>query len=164
MATLRELPTYVLNTVWRAAEAGLAPIETLRTACSELAAMATGPGRPLARRRAGERQDARGPGFPPSSPAHARVRAGREPIDPRRELSLASNFLYMLTGDVPDPRRARALDTYWVAMIDHGMNASTFTARVDRQHSFRHVERGDGALGALKGPLHGGARRPCSRC
>jgi citrate synthase len=159
MATLRELPNYVLNTVWRSAERGASSIETLRTACSELPAMATGPD---GLSRGAELANAKmlAARFPTIVAAHARVAAGREPIDPRRELSLASNFLYMLTGEVPDPVAARALDTYWVAMIDHGMNASTFTARVIASTRSDMLSAVTGALGALKGPLHGGAPAP----
>jgi citrate synthase len=159
MATLRELPTAVLNTVWRAAERGATPIDALRTACSELAIMATGPdglsrGAELANARMLVAR------LPTIVAAHARAAAGREPIDPRRELSLAANFLYMLNGEVPDPIAARALDTYWVSVIDHGMNASTFTARVIASTRSDMLSAVVGALGALKGPLHGGAPGP----
>jgi citrate synthase len=63
--------------------------------------------------------------FPTIVAAHARAVAGQEPIAPRADLSLAANFLYMLNGKEPDSVVARALDTYWVTVIDHGMNAST---------------------------------------
>jgi citrate synthase len=159
IATLRELPNAVLNTVWRAAERGASPIDALRTACSELAIMATGPdglsrGAELANARMLVAR------LPTIVAAHARVAAGREPIDPRRELSLAANFLYMLNGEVPDPIAARALDTYWVTVIDHGMNASTFTARVIASTRSDMLSAVVGAIGALKGPLHGGAPGP----
>ena len=62
--------------------------------------------------------------------AHDRLRRGLEPIAPNPALNRAANFLYMITGKEPAPAAAQALDTYWTTVIDHGMNASTFTARV----------------------------------
>jgi citrate synthase len=156
IATLRELPNAVLNTVWRAAERGAAPIEALRAACSELPIVATGPDG-LARGAELANAKMLVARLPTIVAAHARVASGREPIDPRRELSLAANFLYMLNGEEPDPVAAGALDTYWVTMIDHGMNASTFTARVIASTRSDMLSAVIGALGALKGPLHGGA-------
>ena len=91
------------------------------------------------------------------------MRASRrklEPIRPRKDLPLAANFLYMIHGKEPDPSAAQALDTYWVTVIDHGMNASTFTARVIASTRSDLVSAVTGALGALKGPLHGGAPGP----
>jgi citrate synthase len=98
--------------------------------------------------------------FPTIIAAHARAVAGHEPISPRTDLSLAANFLYMMSGQEPDPIVARALDTYWVTVIDHGMNAATFTARVIASTRADMVSAVTGAIGALKGPLHGGAPGP----
>jgi citrate synthase len=66
----------------------------------------------------------------------------------------------MVHGREPDPIVARALDTYWVTVIDHGMNASTFAARVIASTRSDMVSAVTGAIGALKGPLHGGAPGP----
>jgi citrate synthase len=66
----------------------------------------------------------------------------------------------MVHGQVPDPIVARALDTYWVTVIDHGMNASTFAARVIASTRSDMTSAVTGAIGALKGPLHGGAPGP----
>ena len=66
----------------------------------------------------------------------------------------------MLGGDVPDPERVRGLETYLNTVIDHGLNASTFTARVITSTGADLVSAIVGALGALKGPLHGGAPGP----
>ena len=66
----------------------------------------------------------------------------------------------MLTGAVPDPERVRALETYLNTVVDHGLNASTFTARVITSTGSDLVSAVVGALGALKGPLHGGAPGP----
>ena len=92
--------------------------------------------------------------------AHDRARRGLDPIPPRADLPPAANFLYMLDGKDPDLHAARALDTYWTTVIDHGMNASTFTARVIASTQSDMVSAVTGAIGALKGPLHGGAPGP----
>lgn len=78
-------------------------------------------------------------------------------IPPDLRLRLAANFLYMLTGRRPMEARARALDTYLNTMVDHGMNASTFTARVITS---TRSDLKSAVVGALKGPLHGGAPEP----
>jgi citrate synthase len=92
--------------------------------------------------------------------AYARLRRGLQPLAPRGELGHAANFLYMLSGEVPDPERVRGLETYLNTVIDHGLNASTFTARVITSTGSDLVSAVVGALGALKGPLHGGAPGP----
>ena len=98
--------------------------------------------------------------FPTVVAAHARISEGKEPIAPRADLARAANFLYMVHGKEPDPIAARALDTYWVTVIDHGMNASTFAGRVIASTRSDMVSAVTGAIGALKGPLHGGAPGP----
>ena len=86
--------------------------------------------------------------------------AGKPVIHPDPGLRFAGNFLYMLTGRRPEEAAARALDTYFNTMVDHGMNASTFTARVITSTRSDLKSAVVGALGALKGPLHGGAPEP----
>ncbi len=85
---------------------------------------------------------------------------GKEPIEPRADLSHAANYLYMLLGREPQAQEVRALETYLNAVIDHGLNASTFAARVIISTGSDLVSAVVGALGALKGPLHGGAPGP----
>jgi citrate synthase len=92
--------------------------------------------------------------------AYWRLRRGQEPVAPRTDLGHAANFLYMLSGDVPLPERVRGLETYLNTVVDHGLNASTFTARVITSTGSDLVSAVVGALGALKGPLHGGAPGP----
>ena len=89
-----------------------------------------------------------------------RRKRGLEPIAPRHDLGFAANYLYMLTGDEPDAERVRALETYLNTVVDHGMNASTFAARVITSTGSDFVSAVTGAIGALKGPLHGGAPGP----
>ena len=92
--------------------------------------------------------------------ASARLRHGKEPLQPKEGSSFAANFLYMLNGETPEPERVRALETYLNTVVDHGLNASTFTARVIISTGSDLVSAVVGALGALKGPLHGGAPGP----
>jgi citrate synthase len=91
---------------------------------------------------------------------YARLLAGTDVIAPDPELGEAANYLYMLRGARPKPEHVRALDTYLNTVIDHGLNASTFTARVIASTGSDIVSALVGALGALKGPLHGGAPGP----
>jgi citrate synthase len=86
-----------------------------------------------------------------------RLSRGQEPLDPHPELAYAANYLYMLTGEVPDPEIARAVEQYLISTIDHGFNASTFTARVITSTGADLGAAVVGAIGALSGPLHGGA-------
>ncbi|GLZ75556.1 citrate synthase [Actinorhabdospora filicis] len=86
-----------------------------------------------------------------------RLRQGLEPIAPRDDLAYAANYLYMLTGEEPKPEHARAIEAYLMSTIDHGFNASTFTARVIASTGADMGAALVGAIGALSGPLHGGA-------
>jgi len=92
--------------------------------------------------------------------AYGRMLRGEEPVAPDPELGHAANFLYMLTGEAPGKEFARALETYLNTVSDHGMNASTFAARVIVSTRSDVVSAVVGAIGALKGPLHGGAPGP----
>ncbi|OGR82582.1 MAG: citrate synthase [Elusimicrobia bacterium RIFCSPLOWO2_01_FULL_64_13] len=89
--------------------------------------------------------------------AWERVRNGQKPIEPRQDLGHAANFLYMLKGSEPDPLFARGLDLYLVLLADHELNASAFTARVTASTLSDFYSAVTAAIGALKGPLHGGA-------
>jgi citrate synthase len=95
--------------------------------------------------------------------AYHRIRHGLEPIDPDPRLGHTPNLLYMLTGDPPDPISTKALDLYQTLLADHGMNASTFTARVVASTQADLHSAVAAALGALKGPLHGGAAEATMR-
>ncbi len=96
--------------------------------------------------------------FSPSAlAAFARIRRGEEPIEPDPDLDLVAGYLYMINGARPDDETARALDAYFVVGAEHGFNASTFTARVITSTRSDLASAVCGAIGALKGPLHGGA-------
>ncbi|GGG20855.1 citrate synthase [Paenibacillus abyssi] len=89
--------------------------------------------------------------------AFARIREGQEPIAPKAGVSIAHNFLYMLTGEEPDEIAVKALDQALVLHADHELNASTFAARVTVATLSDIYSGVTSAIGALKGPLHGGA-------
>ncbi len=89
-----------------------------------------------------------------------RIRKGQKPIEPHPDLGHAANYLYMLTGKDPDPVKVEALNKYLILLADHGMNASTFAARVVASTRSDLYSALTAALGALKGPLHGGAPGP----
>ena len=86
-----------------------------------------------------------------------RRQTGAAPVKPRPELGHAANYLYMLNGKEASPEIVRALNTYLVLLADHGMNASTFSARVIASTESDLTSALVGAIGALKGPAHGGA-------
>jgi citrate synthase len=91
--------------------------------------------------------------------AFDRVRSGSDPIAPREDLGHAANFLYMLNGREPDPDDARVLDVCLILHAEHGMNASTFAARVTAATLSDIHSAVTSAVGTLKGPLHGGANQ-----
>ena len=96
--------------------------------------------------------------FSPSAlAAFARLREGKDPIEPDPSLNLVEGFLYQLKGEKPDSATARALDAYFIVGAEHGFNASTFTARVVTSTNSDIVSAVCGAIGTMKGPLHGGA-------
>lgn len=89
--------------------------------------------------------------------AFARIRKGQEPVAPRKDLGYAANFLYMLSGEEPADIAVEAFDKALVLHADHELNASTFTARVCVATLSDMYSGITAAIGALKGPLHGGA-------
>jgi citrate synthase len=86
-----------------------------------------------------------------------RLAAGLEPVDPDPGLSHAANFLYMLSGERPGDTEAEALDTSLLLYLEHGLNASTFACRVVASTLSDLHSAITAGVGALKGPLHGGA-------
>ena len=98
--------------------------------------------------------------FPVIVATYARLQNNKAPLAPREDLDHAANYLFMLTGETPEPEHVRALETYLNTVVDHGLNASTFTARVITSTGSDLVSAVVGAIGALKGPLHGGAPGP----
>ncbi|MFB6266866.1 MAG: citrate/2-methylcitrate synthase [Halodesulfurarchaeum sp.] len=97
--------------------------------------------------------------LPTLTAAYNRIRSGEDPIEPREDLSHAANFLYMLTGEEQPEPFVDAMDTALQIHMDHGANASTFTTRVISSTLANPYEAVAGGVGALSGPLHGGANQ-----
>lgn len=97
------------------------------------------------------------------SAAWTRLKAGKDIIAPREDLTLAQNFIYMITGEEPDQTAVDAIDAYLVLLAEHGMNASTFTSRVVTATGSDMHSAIVAAIGALKGPSHGGANAEAMR-
>ncbi len=95
--------------------------------------------------------------FPAILATFFRLRQGEEPVPGRSDLNTAQNYLYQLFGTAPEERHWKPLETYLVLLMDHGLNASTFTARVIASTDSDLSSALTGAVGALKGPAHGGA-------
>ena len=132
------------------------PMDTLRTAVSALSFFDK-ESRDLTRGasiRVATRLTAQ---FPTIVAAIDRARNGHAPIKPRPDLNVATNFLYMLNGEMPDEFDAHVLDVALILQADHELNASTFTARVVAGTLADMYSCVTAALGALSGPLHGGA-------
>ncbi|MEU3030704.1 citrate synthase/methylcitrate synthase [Streptomyces incarnatus] len=159
-AALRRLPEEVRASLPAIAAASRVsgPLAGLRTGLSLLgAARGFGPLYDLDADRRRADTLAAGAAVPTLLTALYRLGRGLEPVEPREDLPYAANYLYMLTGSVPDSRRARAVEQYLISTIDHGFNASTFTARVIASTGADVAACLTGAVGALSGPLHGGA-------
>jgi len=153
---LPEITRYVLK---EAARAKLPPMDALRMAISTLAVVDLQPQSDSleANRNRAILIVAKAPVIVGN---YWRLRQGQEMLAPNPELGQAGQFLYLVHGKEPDPEFVRALDTYWSTVIDHGLNASTFTARVITSTLSDIFSAITGAIGALKGPLHGGAPGP----
>ncbi|MBA3572227.1 MAG: citrate synthase, partial [Pyrinomonadaceae bacterium] len=86
-----------------------------------------------------------------------RISHGKDPLADKNDLTHAGNFLYKLTGEIPETWRVRMLDTIFILYADHEFNASTFAARVTASTLADMYAAVTSACGTLKGPLHGGA-------
>lgn len=159
-AALRRLPDRVASALPAVAAvgAGADPLAGLRTALSLLgAAKGFRPVYDIDADRRREDTLAAAAAVPTLLTALHRLGKGLEPVEPREDLSYAANYLYMLTGVEPEPERTRAVEQYLISTIDHGFNASTFTARVVTSTGADVAACLVAAVGALSGPLHGGA-------
>jgi citrate synthase len=149
LASERDLPPATVALLRECVRSGIDPMDALRIAAGSIPMM---PSQDVACSIVAR--------CPTIVAAFWRLGRGAEPIGPRHDLGHAANFLYMLNGQEPDAERVRALETYLNTVVDHGLNASTFTARVITSTGSDLVSSIVGALGALKGPLHGGAPGP----
>ncbi|MFE7932614.1 citrate synthase/methylcitrate synthase [Streptomyces sp. NPDC057456] len=159
-AALRSLPAEVAAALPALAAAGADanPLAGMRTALSLLgAAKGFRPVYDIDAYRRREDTVVASAAVPTLLTALYRLGRGLDPVEPREDLPYAANYLYMLTGAEPDPEPARAIEQYLISTIDHGFNASTFTARVIASTGADVAACLVGAVGALSGPLHGGA-------
>jgi citrate synthase len=149
----RPLPDHVIDVI-RDLPVAAAPMDALRTGVSALGAIA------------GEQFDdvpdldeavALTAKFPGILAAFFRLRQGLQPVTPKIEHNTAQSYLYQLFDREPEEKHWRPLEVYLTLLADHGMNASTFTARVIASTGSDLCSAITGAVGALKGPLHGGA-------
>ncbi len=150
LAADRTLPAPVMEII-RNLPKTVEPMDALRTGISAWGAM-TIKGKPTI-----EQAIAVTARFPLFLAAFHRLRNGLEPLESLPELDYAANYLYLLTGQVPQEKHVKGLNSYLVLHADHGMNASTFTARIVASTKSDIVSSVVAALGSLKGPLHGGA-------
>jgi len=153
LAAKRTLPEPVLDLLRAAAGKRVPVMDALRMASSALS---------LSEGIGDSREDAviLVAAFPTIVATYWRLLQGREPLAPREEHGHTESFLYLLSGEEPAVERVRGLETYLNTVTDHGLNASTFTARVIVSTQSDLVSAITGAVGALKGPLHGGAPGP----
>jgi len=160
LAAERAVDDDVLGTVRTLADAGERPMAALRTAVSMLSAYEpeedADPADLDATLRKGRRITAK---IPTVLAAFERARQGEDPVAPDPDLSHAANFLYMLTGTQPDAVSAETFDMALTLHADHGLNASTFTAMVIGSTMADVYSGVTGGIGALSGPLHGGANQ-----
>jgi citrate synthase len=145
LARRRELPPYTIDLLRACARERIEVMDALRVAAGTI--LEPLPLEIVAR-------------FPTIVATYWHLLHGRSPVSPRADLGHAENYLYMLTGGLPRPEEIRGLETYLNTVIDHGLNASTFTARIITSTGSDLVSAIVGATGALKGPLHGGAPGP----
>ncbi|UWG46669.1 Citrate synthase [Halanaeroarchaeum sp. HSR-CO] len=160
MAAERAVDDGIYDTLETLAAADEEPMAALRTATSMLSTEEPeGDAEPEdleAATRKGRRITAK---IPTVLAAFDRLRNGQDPVEPREDLSLAANFLYMLTGEKPDPVAAETFDMALILHADHGFNASTFTGMVISSTLADVYSAVTGGIGALSGPLHGGANQ-----
>ncbi len=138
------------------------PMAALRTAVSALAMLEAAPDETTE-----ENIDLRAcqmlGSFPAIVAGWERVRSNHYPVEAREDLGHAANFLWMLTGEEPDPLAVDTLNMYLVLLADHGFNASTFSARVTMSTLSDFYSAITSAVGTLKGPAHGGANEMAMR-
>jgi len=157
LASLRDLPAITRQVLEAAAAQKLPAMDALRMAAGTLSVRTDSETVPEGTYRDALVSVAR---FATIVASYGRLLTGEGPIAPHHGLSHAANYLYMLKGSRPSAARTRALETYLNTVIDHGLNASTFTARVIVSTESDLISAIVGAIGALKGPLHGGAPGP----
>jgi len=151
----RELPGGVVDFL-KGAPKDAGPMDVIRTGVSMLGLYDTR-GRDQDRALNEERSMSICAKIPLIIAAFHRFRGGKEMVAPRKDLGEAAHFLYLISGEVPGAEAAKTLDVAYILHADHGMNASTFSARVTIATLSDIYSAITSAVGTLKGPLHGGA-------
>lgn len=156
LAENRNLPQDIIDKVLRCLPASAHPMDALRSVASVLGIFdpQIGDPSPEAILNKSIRLVAK---FPTIIASFERIRRGQDPVDPDPSLNHAANFLYMLEGKRPDDWTARVFEVCLILHVDHGFNASTFSARVTASTLADIYAAVTSATGTLKGPLHGGA-------
>ena len=154
LAASRRVHPDAVDTVVDAAERGLPAMDAVRMGIAAAPLTRDGEEDPQTDAKLAVAQ------LPTVAAAYWRAREGEDPVEPREDLGHAANYLYMLDGEEASEERVRGLETYLNSVVDHGLNASTFTARTIVSTESDVVSAVTGAVGALKGPLHGGAPGP----
>jgi citrate synthase len=158
IAPLREVPPLVKPLLPAIAAASDNPLDGLRTAVSLVGAAAgMQPNIDIDRDELRRNAMQVAAVVPTILTALHRLRNGQEPVDPHPTLGYAANYLYMMTGEEADAARTKAIESYLISTVDHGFNASTFTARVVASTGADLGACVTAAIGALSGPWHGGA-------
>jgi len=155
LAASLNLPAEVLS-LMREFPREAEPMDALRTAISALA-FYDPQSRDLSREGALRTATKLTAQLPVVVAAFERIRKGEQPVEPKPDLNVATNFLYMLKGEMPSEREARIFDVCLILHADHELNASTFTARVVAGTLADMYGAVTAAIAALSGPLHGGA-------
>ena len=151
----RELPQGVIDFL-KGAPADAGPMDVIRTGVSMLGLYDTR-GEHQDRALNEERSMSICAKIPLIIAAYHRFRQGKEIVEPRKDLGEAAHFLYLINGEAPGAEAAKTLDVAYILHADHGMNASTFSARVTIATLSDIYSAITSAVGTLKGPLHGGA-------
>ena len=160
MAEKRHLDDGVHRLVRELAESGEEPMAALRTIVSNLSAYDPDADSETTDRDATLRKGCRITAkIPTALAAFSRIRNGDDPVEPDDDLRHASNFLYMLNGEKPDDVLAETFDMALVLHADHGLNASTFSAKVTASTLADLHSAITSAVGTLSGSLHGGANQ-----
>lgn len=157
MAGQRELPPEAMNVPKTLGTRG-EPIDVMRTVVSALSLLDPDVDN-TSREAVISKALALAARMPTVVAAYDRLRNGKQPVAPRRDLGHAENLLYMLRGEVPSKEDATALNTYFVLAAEHSFNASTFTAKVVISTLSDYFSGIVGALCSLKGISHGGANQ-----
>jgi citrate synthase len=159
LAGLREIPEPTIEVLKAAAEKQLPTMDALRMGVDTLSLVDPNPDDV-----SGEADLLRVKSvvarIPTVIAAYWRLLHGEEPVEPNDDIWHAANYLYMLNGKEAHPDEVRSLETYINSVVDHGMNNSTFAGRVIISTRSDIISAVVGAIGSLKGPLHGGAPGP----